>query len=160
MHGPHLAIKRSNSECLTISSRIYSPSPIKRASRIGANIARELFDIPPRIDEFEFEVDEEPLPTFIKAKSCIFRTMQDSSNEWSSESGFSGNCTSGELESPTRIGTKNPSSQDTIFEDVTVEIPCRTSNPIVFDSNFKRYDQVCRFSHYNLQSSGINASDL
>lgn len=81
MHGSHLAIKRSHSECLSLSSgsRIYSPSPIKKTPRVGFNVARELLDMPPRIDEFDFECDEVPIPGIMKAKSCIFRSAIDSS---------------------------------------------------------------------------------
>jgi len=83
MQGSQLAIKRSHSECLShsLGSRIYSPSPVKKASRIGVNVARELFDIPPKIEEFEYDFEEDaPIrPGIFKAKSCIFRTGADSS---------------------------------------------------------------------------------
>jgi len=82
MQGSQLAIKRSHSECLghSLGSRIYSPSPVKKASRIGVNVARELFDIPPKIEESEFDFEDAPfIPGIIKAKSCIFRTGPDSS---------------------------------------------------------------------------------
>jgi len=161
MHGSHLAMKRSNSECLGIGSRIYSPSPIKKASRISTNVARELFAIPPRIEEFEFDFEEPaPIPGIFKAKSCIFRIGQgqDSSIEWSSDS--SGTGTSGELESPTRSVTKNPLFQDSILEDITVEIPCRTSNPIINDKNFAKPEQKgCGFQFLNLQSRALKTSN-
>jgi len=161
MHGSHLAMKRSHSECLGISSRIYSPSPIKKASRISTNVARELFAIPPRIEEFEFDFEEPaPISGIFKAKSCIFRIGQgqDSSNEWSSDS--SGTGTSGELESPTRSITKNPLFQDSILEDITVEIPCRTSNPIINDKNFAKHEQKgCGFQFLNLQSRALKTSN-
>jgi len=175
MHGSHLAMKRSHSECLGISSRIYSPSPIKKASRISTNVARELFAIPPRIEEFEFDFEEPaPISGIFKAKSCIFRIGQgqDSSkynnfllffinfshSEWSSDS--SGTGTSGELESPTRSITKNPLFQDSILEDITVEIPCRTSNPIINDKNFAKHEQKgCGFQFLNLQSRALKTSN-
>jgi hypothetical protein len=164
MHGSHLGIKRSQSECLILSSRIYSPSPInnKKASRISRNVARELFDnIPPKIEEFEFDMDEASVPGFTKAKSCIFRSAADSSNEWSSESGLSGNGVPGECESPARAGSKNPLCQDSIFEDVSEEMPCRTSNPIVYDTEFRRYDKKnCGFPFYSIHANGPDASNL
>ncbi len=176
MHGSHLAMKRSHSECLGIESRIYSPSPIKKASRISTNVARELFAIPPRIEEFEFDFEEPaPVPGIFKAKSCIFRIGQgqDSSmysifldflinfyhSEWSSDS--SGTGTSGDLESPTRSSiTKNPLFQDSILEDITVEIPCRTSNPIINDKNFHKPEQKgCGFQFLSLQSRALKTSN-
>jgi hypothetical protein len=156
-------MKRSQSECLTLNSRIYSPSPInKKVSRICVNVARELFDIPPQIDEFDFDMDCTPLPNFGKSKSYAFRTDTDySSTEWSSESGLSGNGVPGDCESPTRGATKNPMSQDTIFEEISAEIPSRTSNPIVFDTKFKRYDQKKAFGFqlYSINSKGLNATN-
>jgi len=150
MHSTQLAMKRSHSECLGIGARIYSPSPVKKASRISTNVARELFAIPPRIEEFEFDFEEAaaPVPGIFKAKSCIFRIGQDSSIEWSSDS--SGTGTSGELESPTRSGSKNPFQDSILEEDITVEIPCRTSNPIINDKNFARHEQKgCGFQFLN-----------
>jgi len=174
MHSSHLAMKRSHSECLGIGARIYSPSPIKKASRISTNVARELFAIPPRIEEFEFDFEEAaPIPGIFKAKSCIFRIGQDSSmykifliylsninfSEWSSDS--SGTGTSGDLESPTRSTSKNPLFQDDILEDITVEIPCRTSNPITNDKNFARHHEQkgCGFQFLNHQSSVLKTSN-
>ena len=80
MFGSHLAMKRSQSECLSmVSSKIYSPSPIKKASRICGNLAKELGDVPPRIEEFEFDFEDAPIQGIVKAKSCIFRSVADSS---------------------------------------------------------------------------------
>lgn len=163
MHGPQLAMKRSQSECLVLNPRICSPAPVynKKASRIGVNVARELFDVPATIQEFEFEVEESSMPNLFKAKSCIFRTGTDSFNEWSSESGFSGTVIPGESESPTRASSKNPLSQDSLFEEISMELPCRTSNPIVHDTKFRRNNQKpCGFPFYSLQVNGINTSNL
>jgi len=123
-------------------------------------VARELFAIPPRIEEFEFDFEEAaPIPGIFKAKSCIFRIGQDSSIEWSSDS--SGTGTSGDLESPTRSTSKNPLFQDDILEDITVEIPCRTSNPITNDKNFARHHEQkgCGFQFLNHQSSVLKTSN-
>ncbi len=43
---PQLVMKRSQSECISFPSPVFSPSPMKRASRIGFNVAKELFDFP------------------------------------------------------------------------------------------------------------------
>jgi len=162
MHASHLTVKRSQSECLILTPRIYSPSPVyKKASRIGANVARELFDIPPTIQEFDFEAEEPALLNLFKAKSCIFRAGADSFSEWGVEAGFSGSGVTGELESPRRESTKEASSQESLFEEITVEIPSRTSNPIVFDSKFRRNNQTsCGFPFYALHSNDINTSNL
>lgn len=163
MHGSHLAIKRSQSECLILGPKIVSPSPInKRGSRLGNTLARELYDnIPPRIEEFESEAEESFAPRFFKAKSCIFQSGTDSSNEWSSESGFSGFGAPGELESPPRDFNRNPFCQDGPVEGVTVDLPSRTSNPIVYDSKFRRNDQKgCGFPLYSLQTTGLRTSNL
>jgi hypothetical protein len=163
MHGSHLLLKRSQSECLiAFGSRIYSPSPIKPASRIGATVAREIFEgMPPKIEEFEFDMDEIPLPSFSKAKSCAIRIVSDSYNEWGSESTFSGHGFSGECDSPSRSSMKNPLSQDSISEELSMEIPSRTSNPIVYDANFRQYEKKsCGFPFKGLQSSKLNPAQI
>jgi len=79
-------------------------------------------------------------------------------SEWSSESGLSGNGVPGECESPTRAATRNPLSQECILDDVSLEIPSRTSNPIVYDTNFRRYDQKSFGFPFYIHSNGLNAN--
>ncbi len=68
------------------------------------------------------------------------------SSEWGLEVGLSASGVSGELESPSRESNKNPSSQESLFEDVSSEIPSRTSNPMASDPRFNRHDQkACGF---------------
>jgi hypothetical protein len=38
------------------------------------------------------------------------------------------------------MGAKNPYHQEHIFEDISSDIPSRSSNPIINDSNFKKFD--------------------
>ena len=47
----------------------------------------------------------------------------------------------GDCESPNAQSVKNPYHQDHIFEDISSDIPTRTSNPIINDAKFKQFDQ-------------------
>jgi len=49
MINPRLAIKRSQSECLSLQGKIICPSPIKQSSRLSLRLASEIFDMPSRL---------------------------------------------------------------------------------------------------------------
>jgi hypothetical protein len=131
---PQLVMKRSQSECISFPSPVFSPSPMKRGSKIGFNVARELFDFP----QSEEMLIKPRANTTTNIMTSSVRSFSDtSSNEWGSDSqgSFISNCESPSL-------SKNPFFQEHIFEEeVSFELPSRTSNPLVRDVHFKRNNQ-------------------
>jgi hypothetical protein len=130
-----LSVKRSQSDRL-FQSKIISPNPIKKSSRISLNVAREVFDLPSSMDDLDNSLPLDT-PNFIRAKVQSLYTDMDSS--WGSDSIYS-NSFHGDNESPTKINIKNPLLNDE-FEEISMEMVPRTSNPIVHDKNFIRCDQ-------------------
>ena len=51
MESVPLNVKRSQSDNLTFQSKIVSPSPIRKTSKISLNLAKELFDLPSSLEE-------------------------------------------------------------------------------------------------------------
>ena len=154
MYATELTMKRSQSECLSFPSPIFSPLPIKKASRISSNIAKELFDLPQQLDEIPFipiKPRANTTPNFVTVRSTVLKPDSDTSkylfrlrfsliliSEGSSES--NGNSFMRECESPSSF-SKNPFCHDHIFENVSFELPARSSNPIIRDACFKLNDK-------------------
>jgi len=132
---PELVMKRSQSECLSFPSPIFCPSPMKRSSKISFNLAREVFDFP-QTEEVVIKPRANTTTNIMTVQSSF--VSDASSNEWGSDSqgSFISRC-----ESPASF-SKNPFFQEHIFEEeVSFELPSRTSNPLVRDVHFKRNNQ-------------------
>jgi len=140
MQPSRLAIKRSQSECLPLHGKIISPSPIKQSSRISSRLASEIFDLPFEDMAFDTQKGQFSPVKPLRVRFCSARIEFGSTYEWSSDS----SCTvssHGDCESPNSQVAKNPYHQEHIFEDISADIPLRTSNPIINDATFKRFDQ-------------------
>ena len=148
-HNPELIMKRSHSECLSFPSPILSPSPIKRNSKISSSIAQEIFDFSSQADNIRLKPRANTTTNIITVKSCKFDSDSSRylfqitfflklSSEWNSESNTSSFLR--DCESPMG-SSKNPFYQEHIFEEVSFELPSRTSNPLVRDADFKRNNQ-------------------
>jgi len=134
-------IKFSQSQPNTPAPSILSPSPLKKAaaSRINSNVARELFStVNEEIEVDPFGRNSESPSNFMRAKFFSLRADSDSSsNEWSSDSSCS-NCLDLEFESPSKKSlTKNPFCGEQIFDEITNELPSRSSNPITNNAEFQ-----------------------
>lgn len=143
-------MKRSQSECLSFPSPIFSPLPIKKASRISSNLAKELFDLPQQLDEIPLKPRANTTPNFITVRSTILKPDSDTSKYhfhltfylivFSEGSSESNNSFMRECESPSSF-SKNPFCHEHIFEEVSFELPARSSNPIIRDACFKLNDK-------------------
>jgi len=140
MQTSRLVIKRSQSECLPLFGKIVSPSPIKQASHISSRLASEIFDLPSITSNLEAQNGHFSPVKPLRVRFCSAKIEYVSPLEWSSDS--SGTISShGDCESPNAHVAKNPYHQEHIFEDISADIPLRTSNPIINDANFKRFGQ-------------------
>jgi len=134
-----LSVKRSQSDRL-FQSKIISPSPIRKPSRISLNVAREVFDLPSSIDDLDSSSPSQDTSNFIRAKFYSLCADNDfSNNEWGSDSSYS-NSFHGDNDSPAKLNIKNQLLSDE-FEEISAEIVPRASNPIVHDKNFIKCDQ-------------------
>jgi len=76
----------------------------------------------------------------LRVRFCSAKIEYEFTNEWNSESSCAAS-SQGDCESPNTMMTRNPYHQDHIFEEISADIPSRATNPIINDSNFKKYDQ-------------------
>ena len=168
-YNPELVMKRSQSECLSFPSKVFSPSPSKRNSKISSCIAQEIFDFSSQAQNTLLKPRANTTTNIITVKSCEFGS--DSStrylilskyfliihSEWNSDSNsgsFMRDC-----ESPMG-SSKNPFYQDHIFEEVSFELPSRTSNPLVRDADFKRNNKLVGILSHTMVPCGPNTSNL
>lgn len=59
MQNERLAIKRSQSECLS-QTKIISPAPIRQTSCISTRLASEIFDMPPMLSNSDGQLSISP----------------------------------------------------------------------------------------------------
>jgi len=140
MQNPKLAIKRSQSECLSYLTQVICPSPIKQTSRICPRLASEIFDMASNASELNDFSEHLEFTRPRRGRFCSAKIDYEFTKEWNSESSYT-TSSHGDSESPNTMGTKNPYHQEHIFEDIASNIPSRASNPIINDSNFKQYDR-------------------
>jgi len=138
-------VKRSVSESLPITHKIISPSPIKTTHRVSIDVLRELSDC---------SYDELIIQKRYHSASAVIpgRGNGKSDNESSNDSISDSLSPSLEIESPNRV-TRNPFYSDHLLpEDISIEIPFRTSNPVVHDANFNQSERgsVHSYSLLNL----------
>ncbi len=132
-----LIVKRSYSECL--SSPILSPSPIKRNSKLSSSLAREVFDFSSETTNVLLKPRANTTNNIVTVSTSPSKFDCDSSSLWTSDS--NGSSFMKDCESPV-ASIKNPFYQEYIFEEVTHELPSRTSNPIVRDACFTRNNKI------------------
>jgi len=137
----HMKLNTYNNqpENLPLSSKIVSPAPIRKTSKISFNIARELFDLPSSVEESDSNNINFMASPFFQAKFYNLRNDVESPNEWSMESSSSDSI-QGDFESPVKPATRSYLVIDD-NEDNSMEIVPRATNPIVHDIHFMRCNQ-------------------
>jgi len=138
MESVPLNVKRSQSDNLAFQSKIVSPSPIRKTSKISLNLAKELFDLPSSMEETDSTNFFGNPSNLYKSKFFSLRTETESPNSLSLESSCSSSVQD-ECESPKPL-TRSYLVIDELEEAVEEIVP-RASNPIVNDVNFMRCNQ-------------------
>jgi len=139
MESVALNVKRSQSENLSFQSKIVSPSPIRKSSKISLNVAKELFDLPSSLEEVDSNNMYGNASSLYKAKLFSLRNDTESPNSISFDSRSSSSIQE-DCDSPSKPLTRSYLVVDETEEQITEIVP-RASNPIVNDVKFMRCDQ-------------------
>jgi len=139
MQDYKISVRRTQSEFLP-QMKIVSPSPMKQSSLISSRVASEIMDISLPTSMSESSLSKLSPMKPLRVRFCSARIECETGVEWSSESSCT-NSSQGDCDSPNMMMAKNPYHQENIFEDISADLPCRSSNPITNDSNFVKLNK-------------------
>jgi len=124
--------------------KIVSPSPIKQGSLISSRLASEIFDISLVTSNSESSLSNLTKLSPVRPLRVRFCSARMEYESGTSESSSESSCTTssqGDCDSPNMMVSRNPYHQENIFEDISADLPCRSSNPLINDSTFVKLNK-------------------